>query len=413
MIIEYAFLFAAISLLVSSVPFLIKSFKLVSAARIRYDEIDQNFDAVRASRKKLREVKVAYEALKGKYQKQRRRLVDHSELMNLYEVGSGSKDSIVLVENAKLESIAELEDQLTKVEFELASLIGQKKACTSEYKGKLTLGNSFAQANKFFNRDMKLRLRCLDKEFSLAKAVIDWNNVDRLKKRCRLVFREINEAGKLMKTKISGQYLDLRILQLSLLFRIANTKKKLKEAEREERAAERDAQREEERLKVDAKRAEKKRIQLEKLIAQEIEKLSKGSGDHLIKLQSLKSRLLELEEREKRTKAMSEITRSGYVYVISNTGSFGDGICKIGMTRRVEPMDRLRELGDASVPYEFDAHAFAYSKDAPALEKKLHDAFEDSRVNLVNRRREFFFIEPSKVIEKLKKLDPEVEIQTF
>ena len=76
-------------------------------------------------------------------------------------------------------------------------------------------------------------------------------------------------------------------------------------------------------------------------------------------------------------------------------------------------MDRVRELGDASVPFEFDVHAFAYSSDAPALEKKLHDQFEESRVNLVNKRREFFFVEPSRVVEQLMRFDPDAELQAF
>ena len=137
------------------------------------------------------------------------------------------------------------------------------------------------------------------------------------------------------------------------------------------------------------------------------------SSDDLLKIETLKVRLAELEEREARAKAMSEITRSGYVYVISNPRSFGSEFCKIGMTRRLDPMDRVRELGDASVPFEFDVHAFAYSSDAPALEKRLHDQFEESRVNLVNKRREFFFVEPSRVVEQLMRFDPDAELQAF
>ena len=152
---------------------------------------------------------------------------------------------------------------------------------------------------------------------------------------------------------------------------------------------------------------------MEKLIAQEVKKLSGASGEDLVKLEALKARLMELEARESRAKAMSEITRSGYVYVISNPESFGDEFCKIGMTRRLDPMDRVKELGDASVPHEFKVHAFAYSSDAPALEKKLHDEFEESRVNLINRRREFFFVDPCAAVEKLKEFDAEAELQIF
>ena len=411
--ISYVLIVAACGLSVGSIIFLTKSVQEVGVAKGRHDEVDKKFDVTKPSQEKLNKVSKAYETLQGKYQSQRRRLDEYRGLLKLYEVGSGSQDSVVIAEAAKLESVDNLEAQLGKVKANLKKMVSQKTACKSDYMGKVALNNSKAQANKFFNRDVKLRLRCLDKEFLMAQAIIDWNNVDRLQRRCRLVFDEINDAGRLMKTKISKQYFDLKVIELDLTFRIKNSKKKLKELEREERAAEREAQREEERLKAEAKKAEKERAQMEKLIAQEVKKLSAASGDDLVKLEALKARLSELEARESRAKAMSEITRSGYVYVISNPESFGYEFCKIGMTRRLDPMDRVKELGDASVPHEFKVHAFAYSSDAPALEKKLHDEFEESRVNLINRRREFFFVDPSVAVEKLKEFDAGVELQIF
>ncbi|EMQ2878631.1 GIY-YIG nuclease family protein, partial [Vibrio navarrensis] len=99
--------------------------------------------------------------------------------------------------------------------------------------------------------------------------------------------------------------------------------------------------------------------------------------------------------------SMAQLTRSGYVYVISNKGSFGENMYKIGMTRRLEPMDRVKELGDASVPFFFDVHALIPSDDAPALENKLHSKFASRRVNKVNHRREFFNLTFEEVEEAL------------
>ena len=98
-------------------------------------------------------------------------------------------------------------------------------------------------------------------------------------------------------------------------------------------------------------------------------------------------------------------TRAGYVYVISNIGAFGPGIVKIGMTRRLEPMDRINELGDASVPFGFDVHALFFSNDAVGVETELHHRFADARVNQVNLRREFFYTTPVEVREALKEID--------
>ncbi len=97
------------------------------------------------------------------------------------------------------------------------------------------------------------------------------------------------------------------------------------------------------------------------------------------------------------------MTRSGHVYIISNIGSFGENVFKIGMTRRLDPLDRVRELGDASVPFDFDVHAIIYSDDAPALENTLHKEFHYRRVNRVNERREFFRVSVDEIVHAVRR----------
>ena len=111
----------------------------------------------------------------------------------------------------------------------------------------------------------------------------------------------------------------------------------------------------------------------------------------------------------KRARSMAELTRAGYVYVVSNIGSFGNEVVKIGMTRRLNPEDRVKELGDASVPFKFDTHALVYTEDAPAMETALHEKFGDRRLNAVNLRKEFFRVDLKEVEGALKEIDPEVE----
>ena len=120
------------------------------------------------------------------------------------------------------------------------------------------------------------------------------------------------------------------------------------------------------------------------------ETLNKEKSQHEEQLAELQQKWEEAEERNQRAKSMAQQTKRGHVYVISNIGSFGENIYKIGMTRRLDPMDRVKELGDASVPFEFDVHAIIFSDDAPTLETKLHHAFDEKRVNKINRRKEFF-----------------------
>lgn len=151
-------------------------------------------------------------------------------------------------------------------------------------------------------------------------------------------------------------------------------------AAREYEKAQREVEKEERQL---AKAMEKARAMLEQANLEEREEYQRQLAD-------LETKLKEAEERGSRALSMAQQTRSGHVYIISNIGSFGDGVFKIGMTRRLEPLDRVRELGDASVPFLFDVHCLIYSKDAPKLEKALHEKFDDNRVNKVNNRKEFF-----------------------
>ena len=122
-------------------------------------------------------------------------------------------------------------------------------------------------------------------------------------------------------------------------------------------------------------------------------------------LDALKSELALAHEKMERAKSRAQETKQGHVYIISNIGSFGKDVLKIGMTRRLEPMDRVRELGDASVPFTFDVHALIESDDAPNLESTLHRVFEDKRLNRVNRRKEFFNVTIEDIEKELEKME--------
>lgn len=161
--------------------------------------------------------------------------------------------------------------------------------------------------------------------------------------------------------------------------------------QRQEQARIRAQIREEERLarEIDKKVREAEREQ--SAIAAALEKaLEKAKGEHSAEVELLRARLKEAEENAQRAKSQAQMTRAGHVYVISNIGSFGEGMLKVGMTRRLEPMDRVKELGDASVPFPFDVHMMISSDDAPTLENALHRELHNKRVNKVNFRKEFF-----------------------
>lgn len=163
------------------------------------------------------------------------------------------------------------------------------------------------------------------------------------------------------------------------------------EFERQEQARIKAQIREEERLKREVER-ELKQLERERLAVQAAldQALAEAQGQHTAEVQRLQARLAEAEAKAQRTMSMAQQTKAGNVYVISNIGSMGDGVFKIGMTRHLEPMDRVRELGDASVPFPFDVHMMIRCDDAPSLENALHRAFHRHRLNKINPRKEFF-----------------------
>lgn len=161
--------------------------------------------------------------------------------------------------------------------------------------------------------------------------------------------------------------------------------------EREEQARIKAQIREEQKLQRETEE-QLKRIERErKAIEIALQKaLAEAKDEHSMEVESLRKRLVEAEEQSQRAVSRAQMTKSGHVYVISNIGSFGEGIYKIGMTRRLEPYDRVKELGDASVPFPFDVHMMVSSDDAPCLENELHKRFHLHRVNKANPRKEFF-----------------------
>ena len=194
--------------------------------------------------------------------------------------------------------------------------------------------------------------------------------------------------------RINQEFLDARLTELKW----AVAAFELKKIEKEEQALIKAQIREEERAIREMEKARKEAEKEEKMLQKALDKVRAELGqaseeqkiEYEAQLAELEGKLQEAEERGQRALSMAQQTRRGHVYVISNVGSFGEEVFKIGMTRRLEPMDRVKELGDASVPFSFDVHAMIYSDDAPALEKELHRKFNLQSVNKINPRKEFF-----------------------
>jgi uncharacterized small protein (DUF1192 family) len=222
--------------------------------------------------------------------------------------------------------------------------------------------------------------------------------IDRLTK----VATTIAKLGRTMDIRISVPYHELRVKELELTADYLEQQAQQKEREREERERLREEKRVQQEMERERERLEKERQHhanaLDALLAK---------GDEAA-AERLREQLEEIDKRIEDVDYRAANVRAGYVYVISNLGSFGDRIIKVGMTRRLDPLDRVRELGDASVPFKFDIHALFFSQDAVGIEASMHARLADRRVNLVNTRREFFYATPAEVKQHLVDLAGEL-----
>lgn len=189
--------------------------------------------------------------------------------------------------------------------------------------------------------------------------------------------------------------------------------KKARELAREKQRELREQEREEKKAQQEAEKARKAAEKEEEIKAKAISELKEKMAQQneserasfQAELERLQAELDEAHERMERAKSRAQETKQGHVYLISNIGSFGESVLKIGMTRRMDPMDRVKELGDASVPFTFDVHALIESNDAPNLEATLHRVFDERRVNKVNRRKEYFNVSLDEIETELEKLN--------
>ena len=187
-----------------------------------------------------------------------------------------------------------------------------------------------------------------------------------------------------------------------------NTSKKKqeeKEAQKAARAELREAAKLQKEIEAQRKKIEKEQTHYQTAYEHLLKQLEQSPDDAalLAKKAELENQLQDIDKAIKDIDYREANQRAGYVYVISNIGAFGPDVYKIGMTRRLDPQDRVDELGDASVPFNFDVHAMIFSDDAPALEAALHRAFEDRKLNMVNTRRDFFHVTLDEIKDVVKK----------
>lgn len=297
-----------------------------------------------------------------------------------------------------LENALAYRERLGAIAARIAETI--KVGAAIEKSNMFTFDGSLAKGRAMTNDLAKLMLRAYNAEAENVVRSLRAGNTVTAIKRLDAARIAIVKLGKMMEMHITDQFHALRIEEIELTADCLMKKEEEREAARAERERLREERKVELELAATRERLEKERSH----ILTVIEKVQAGGSSD----PELERKLTDVDSAIAQNDYRAANIRAGYVYVISNRGAFGDHVVKIGLTRRLEPLDRIYELGDASVPFRFDVHAIFFSEDAVTLEKELHEHFSARRVNWANDRKEFFFASPGEVravlLEKLGNL---------
>lgn len=265
-------------------------------------------------------------------------------------------------------------------------------------------GNS-SQGNKMIKDMQKLLLRAFNVECDDIINNVKVSNYSRSLERIHKTRDQISKLGTIMSISITDGYVRLKVEELNLALDFEMKKAEEKERIKEERERQREEAKAQKEIEEARKKLQKEQLHYKNALLAVQEQLLKSpdNQDLLAKKRELELNIADTDKAIEDVDYREANKRAGYVYVISNIGAFGENIFKIGMTRRLEPMERVNELGDASVPFNFDVHALIFTDDAPGLEAALHNAFEKKKVNKINPRREFFNVSLEEIKAEVRK----------
>ena len=336
----------------------------------------------------------ALETMRKKLEEARRAIVETEDLALLQEAG-------IYRYRHPLTDIVSYEVQLKAIQSEIGAM-ARKDGGAVLADTNWTVNGSNKEGQAMVRDYSKLMLRAFNAE---ADSLVRWlkpYKIDAALDRLTKVAETIERLGRRMNIRVSEPFLRLRVQELNLMSDYLQKQAEQKEVERLERERlreERSAQRE---LEEERGRLEKERQHHSNALRALL-----GKGDEAGAAR-LREQLDDVERAIATVDYRAANTRAGYVYLISNIGSFGEKLVKIGMTRRLDPLDRIRELSDASVPFNFDVHALFFAKDAVGIETAMHERLKGARVNRVNQRREFFWSTPMEVKAHLSELAGEL-----
>lgn len=344
---------------------------------------------------KLEHLTKKLEKKKAQLEKIKEQIIETDEAANLQSFGFYTPHYQYTVSDEYKEKIAEIRAAEKKMIHDKTAVTGSQT---------WTVNGNKSKGAKMVRDMQKLLLRAFNAECDDAIEHVKFNNLKSCEKKIATSYDAISKLGEMMQIAIDGAYYSLKINELDLVYEYQLKKQE----EKDELKAARERMREEAKLAKEIeearKKLEKEQLHYENALRKINEQISAASdaekADLEIKKTELQQQLEKIDQEFKDVDYREANQRAGYVYVISNIGAFGENVYKIGMTRRLDPMDRVDELGDASVPFNFDVHAMIFTEDAPGLEAALHQAFADRKLNFINTRREFFNV----TLDEIKKV---------
>ncbi|MCV2875706.1 DUF4041 domain-containing protein [Rhodobacteraceae bacterium XHP0102] len=367
-----------------------------AAIEEKYAPIISVEDEISLLGNKISELEQQIEATRAEYSEKRTTLKKLEQQIAIYDEKLSFAELGVYEPHFDFNDTEEYKNEINQLRERQKAMISNKTAtlCPTDWQ----VDGSKSKGQTMINRQTRLTMRAFNNECEAAIANTRWNNVNAMERRILNAAEQIDKANESMNLSINARYVALKIGELHATHEY---RERLK-IEKEERAEMARAEREEKKLLAEAEAAEREEQRYQKLLDKARSEVGVDEG----RIAELEAALAAAHATSERARAMAEMTKSGYVYIISNVGSFGEDIVKIGLTRRLDPDDRVKELGDASVPFGFDTHAMIYSDEAPALENALHKKFADRRVNASNLRKEFFRVSLGEVEDAVRQLAP-------
>lgn len=343
----------------------------------------------------IKEMELQKEELLGELQQVKIDLSLYMPVMDLVNLGHLPEPEFLFANSERFK------EEIKIVRQKQVELIKSGQAIVLPDQVHLIVDDSYSK--KVLAGQASLMLKSFNLECDNLIGSVKTSNYPATLERINRTASEVEKSSISLMCGFTREYVELKLQECELQYQF----KKIESLEKIEQAAIKEQMREEEKARKEAEKAIKEAEREEETLKKALEKtrqdFDRASEEQKSKyeamLRNLEAKLQEAEEKNKRALSMAQQTKSGHVYIISNIGSFGDNMFKIGMTRRLEPLDRVKELGDASVPFEFDVHAMIYSENAPDLEHRLHTEFAEKRVNLINPRKEFFYVSLEEIEE--------------